>query len=217
MMERLIDTYGKKVTKILTKQYRMNETIMNWVSEKTYQGILKADDSVAKQTLADFAHVERNSITEEALILIDTTKCKMWEHQSQQSKGNHGEVEVAKAHIVNLIEAGVKQKEIAVITPYKLQESLIKLRIEDSFPHIEVKTIDNFQGREKETIIISMVRSNDKNKIGFLEDVRRLNVAVTRARRHLVLIGNLSTGEESDYIKELKEYTKKQGKILTLE
>ena len=86
------------------------------------------------------------------------------------------------------IKAGISEKDIGIISPYADQVKLISEKT-----NIEVKTVDGFQGREKEIIIISTVRSNKHGQIGFLKDLRRLNVAITRAKRKLIIIGNSNT------------------------
>jgi superfamily I DNA and/or RNA helicase len=86
------------------------------------------------------------------------------------------------------INAGVDEDDIGIISPYADQVKIIQ----DMTP-VEVKTVDGFQGREKEIIIISTVRSNENGNIGFLKDLRRLNVAITRAKRKLIIIGNIET------------------------
>ena len=135
----------------------------------------------------------------------------MEEHNLLQSKGNHGEVGLVKIHITRLTNAGVKQNEIAVLTPYKLQVELITQSLQGRFPAVEIKTIDNFQGREKETIILSLVRSNGKKQIGFLEDTRRLTVALTRARRHLAIICNSRMAQGNKHLEEFIKYIKEVG------
>ena len=86
------------------------------------------------------------------------------------------------------IKKGVKENQIGIISPYADQVKLISEKTS-----IEVKSVDGFQGREKEIIIISTVRSNDNGEIGFLNDLRRLNVATTRAKRKLIIVGNKDT------------------------
>ena len=217
MMERLIDTHGNKAVKTLTTQYRMNTVIMEWVSGKTYENQLIAHSSIATQTLADMGHVSKNETTKIPLLLIDTAKSDMLEHQTNASTGNHGEVGIVKIHVTKLINAGVKQEEVAIITPYREQEKLIRQSLEARYPKIEVTTIDNFQGREKESVLISMVRSNYNNKIGFMNDIRRLTVALTRAKRQLVIIGNSKMNSKDNYLKELMEYVQEKGTVRTAE
>ena len=107
---------------------------------------------------------------------------------------------------MNKLEAGVQTSSIAVITPYNAQVALITSQLRSKYPtpettlptesgsmHIECGSVDGFQGREKDVIILSLVRSNDKKEVGFLSDKRRLNVAMTRPRRCLCVVGDSET------------------------
>ena len=91
-----------------------------------------------------------------------------------------------------LVAAGVAPSLIGVISPYRAQVRLLRDKLAD-LPELEVDSVDGFQGREKEAIIISLVRSNHEGEIGFLSDTRRTNVAFTRARRSLIVIGDSAT------------------------
>ena len=93
--------------------------------------------------------------------------------------------------VQQLQEAGVAAGDIAVISPYAVQVRWLRERAAD--PAIEIDTVDGFQGREKEAIVISLVRSNRECEIGFLTDTRRMNVVLTRARRKLIVIGDSAT------------------------
>jgi len=95
-------------------------------------------------------------------------------------------------HVRTLLESGVTADDIAVITPYAAQVRLLRSRLAQT-PGLEIDSVDGFQGREKEAVVISLVRSNCEGQIGFLADVRRMNVALTRARRRLVVIGDSAT------------------------
>ena len=214
MMERLSETYPKTV-KRLTKQYRMNKTIMNWTSNQIYKGTLKADETIENLTLADLKHVQDNKITRMPLIMIDTDNCCP-EHTLDLSRGNHGEIELVNTHIKNLIRWGVREDEIGVITPYKLQANMIQKRLEQELPAVEVHTIDDFQGREKESITISMVRSNKGGNVGFLGDIRRLTVALTRSKKQLSIIGDSRILQSNPKLQSLVEYIKKEGRLYTL-
>jgi superfamily I DNA and/or RNA helicase len=101
--------------------------------------------------------------------------------------------------IVNkYLNKGVEKEQIGIISPYADQVKLISENTE-----VEVKSVDGFQGREKEIIIITTVRSNDKGEIGFLNDLRRLNVAITRAKRKLIIVGNKNTLNYNNTYKKL--------------
>jgi DNA polymerase alpha-associated DNA helicase A len=103
----------------------------------------------------------------------------------------------------NQVTMGVNPSQIAIITPYQAQVSLLTSLLRSTHgPELEIGTVDGMQGREKEAVIISLVRSNDKREVGFLKEERRLNVAMTRARRHLCVIGDSSTVQHgSKYLK----------------
>merc|ERR1719391_1146015 len=104
------------------------------------------------------------------------------------SKCNPGEASVVVSHIHNLVKAGVRVEDIAVVTPYNLQVELLRGNLRPQFPDLDIKSVDGFQGREKEVVILSLVRSNPSREVGFLTEKRRLNVAVTRARRQVIII-----------------------------
>ncbi len=106
---------------------------------------------------------------------------------------NVAEAEMARDVVKKLVLAGVETKKIGVISPYKAQTKLIRTLMEDIGQDIQVDTVDGFQGQEKDVIIISFVRSNDEGYLGFLNDVRRLNVALTRAKKLRIAIGNTKT------------------------
>lgn len=91
------------------------------------------------------------------------------------------------AHGQALLRAGLAPKQLGVIAPYRAQVRLLRQRLPEA---VEVDTVDAFQGREKEAILLSFTRSNTVGEVGFLKDERRLNVAITRARRHLMIVGD---------------------------
>ena len=218
LMERVIQSQekqGENVVKMLSTQYRMNENIMKWSSNTFYQNKLIADASVNKHLLCDLPGVSKDENTTVPLILIDTTGCDMNEVETSDeiSKANEGEVALVVLHIQKLVDSGVNPAEIAVITPYNLQVELIRLQIHEKYPQLEVRSVDGFQGREKEAVIISLVRSNPRREIGFLGETRRLNVAVTRARRHVALICSVETVSSDKNIKGLTDYIEKDGEV----
>lgn len=117
------------------------------------------------------------------LLLVDTAGCDMEEVEESGSRANPGEAAVVAALVERLLQGGLRASDIGVITPYSAQVTLLRGLRTDAWKEVEVSTVDGFQGREKEAIIISMVRSNAAGDVGFLADKRRINVAVTRARR----------------------------------
>jgi superfamily I DNA and/or RNA helicase len=115
--------------------------------------------------------------------------------------------------IQGLIDAGLTAKDIAVIAPYAAQVRMIRQLANDGLGEsdLEVDTVDGFQGREKEAVVISLVRSNKDGEIGFLSDERRMNVALTRAKRKLIVIGDSATLGGHEFYGSLLEYFEQQG------
>lgn len=218
LFERLAELYGDKVMSMLTVQYRMHELIMNWSSKELYDGKVKAHASVSAHMLYDLDDVKKSSTTEPTLLLIDIAGCDMEEKKDEEdSTLNEGEAEVAIAHAKRLVQSGVRASDIGIITPYAAQVVFLKMlrSNDDNLKHIEVSTVDGFQGREKEAIIISMVRSNSKKEVGFLSDQRRMNVAVTRARRQCCLVCDTETVTSDKFLKRMIEYFEEHGEYLS--
>ncbi|CAO3612831.1 unnamed protein product [Cunninghamella echinulata] len=198
LFDRLLSMYGNKIKKMLVVQYRMNEKIMQFSSKELYDNLLVADQSVATHLLQDLPNIESTENTETPVVVIDTSDTGLGhevtdDDQEEQSKANELEVTLAVHHVQELINDGLSQDQIGIITPYAAQVSRLIRDIRDKWPHVEIGTVDGFQGREKEAIIVSLVRSNDDGQVGFLQEKRRLNVAMTRAKRHLCVICDSET------------------------
>uniref|UniRef100_A0A5B7CBG4 DNA helicase n=1 Tax=Davidia involucrata TaxID=16924 RepID=A0A5B7CBG4_DAVIN len=218
LFERLADLYEDEVISMLTVQYRMHELIMNWSSKELYNSKIKAHPSVAAHMLSDLDDVKKSSSTEPTLLLIDIAGCDMEEKKDEEdSTLNEGEAEVAIAHAKRLVHSGVRASDIGIITPYAAQVVVLRMMRsnEDKLKDLEISTVDGFQGREKEAIIISMVRSNSKKEVGFLSDCRRMNVAVTRARRQCCLVCDTETVSSDGFLKRLIEYFEEHAEYLS--
>lgn len=218
LMERAIKKLGKESFRSLKIQYRMNRKIMSWSSEQFYQNTLEADKLVANHLLKDLSGVEDCALTNDSLLFVDTCGCECEEYQIGSgtiSKGNVGEAIVVERIVLALVKAGVPEKEIGVITPYALQVDFVRRTLSARSISAEVSTVDGFQGREKEVIILSLVRSNDEKSLGFVTDFRRLNVAVTRARRLLAVIVNSETVEDNKLITSLLKHVEDNGVLQT--
>jgi superfamily I DNA and/or RNA helicase len=137
--------------------------------------------------------VKSSPLTDEPMTFIDTAgaDCNEEAEVDGSSRSNPSEGRLVISKVQQLQEAGVAPADIAVISPYAAQVRWLRERTPD--PAIEIDTVDGFQGREKEAIVISLVRSNREGEIGFLADTRRMNVALTRARRKLIVIGDSAT------------------------
>jgi superfamily I DNA and/or RNA helicase len=213
LFDRLTDFHDGDFLRMLKVQYRMNENIMNWSSVALYGGELEAHESVRSHVLADLDHVEESAETTLPLLFIDTAGCDFDETTAGDggSKSNVGEAEVVGQHLEALIESGVRPDEIAIVTPYNAQVQLLRARLRSSYESLEIDTVDGFQGREKEAIILSLVRSNSLREVGFLADRRRLNVAVTRARRHVAVIADSATISNDPFLSDLITYFETHG------
>ncbi|XP_026901435.1 DNA-binding protein SMUBP-2 isoform X3 [Acinonyx jubatus] len=217
LMERLVAEQGTSVVRTLTVQYRMHRAIMQWASEALYHGRLTAHPSVAGHLLRDLPGVAATEETGIPLLLVDTAGCGLFEleEEDDQSKGNPGEVRLVSLHVQALVEAGVRASDIAVITPYNLQVDLLRQSLAHRHPELEIKSVDGFQGREKEAVVLSFVRSNRKGEVGFLAEDRRINVAVTRARRHVAVVCDSRTVNNHAFLKTLVDHFTEHGEVRT--
>ncbi|KIX96336.1 uncharacterized protein Z520_08114 [Fonsecaea multimorphosa CBS 102226] len=207
MFDRLLARYGPRIKRLLNTQYRMHEKIMRFPSDELYEGKLVAADAVKSRVLRNLAYeVKETEDTNEPLVFFDTQGGDFPEkteddsggqiHKSTllgDSKCNEMEAAVAAMHVKNLVEAGVRDEDIAVVTPYNAQLALLSSVLKEKYPNIELGSVDGFQGREKEAVVVSLVRSNAEKEVGFLGEKRRLNVAMTRPKRHLCVIGDSET------------------------
>ncbi|MDM1294234.1 AAA family ATPase [Sphingobacterium sp. N143] len=204
LFEKLVKLFPD-ASALLDIQYRMNEQIMNYPSLIMYGGLLKADDSVANWRLPQDT---------EPIMFIDTAGAGFEESEHEESIFNRGEAYFLKHHLklsFTLWQQSVSigtWPSIGIIAPYRKQVTLLKEILEQDeelhpyMDNIKVQTIDSFQGQEKDIIYISLTRSNMDQQIGFLSDVRRMNVAMTRAKKKLVVIGDSATlGTHPFYLK----------------
>jgi DNA polymerase III delta prime subunit len=194
LMERVVERYGGAVSRLLSVQYRMHADIMGFSNTEFYDGQLVADESVAGHRLCDLPGVAAEQSTERPVRFIDTAGAGFDEESEEDSGSRHnpGEADHVVRCVRRWLAAGVPAGSIGVITPYRAQVRKLRERLSD-VPTVEVDSVDGFQGRENEAIVISLVRSNPAGQIGFLADTRRTNVAFTRTRRALVVIGDSAT------------------------
>jgi predicted DNA helicase len=185
LFERLAALHGDAAKVTLAEQHRMNRVIMRYPSEALYGGLLRAHPAVAE-----------HAIDGSPLEMIDTSGRGFEEDtpEGSDSKQNAGEADLAAAEVERILDLGVAPADLAVISPYDAQvqrlRQLLAGRVEQG---LEVDTVDGFQGREKEAVVVSLVRANEAGEVGFLADVRRMNVAITRARKKLVVVGDGAT------------------------
>lgn len=194
--------------KLLAVQYRMNDVIMNFSNEQLYGGELSSADYVKYRT------VVMEGGTDQPLEFVDTAGCGFDEKLNPEtlSRYNKEEYHVLRMHLDDILARSKDRKySIGIISPYKEQVTYIQSQIKEDFDHfpeadITVNTIDAFQGQERDIIYISLVRSNDKGEIGFLSDVRRMNVAMTRAKLKLVVIGDSATIAKNKFYQAFLDY-----------
>lgn len=217
MLDRL--TKYENVSTLLTRQYRMHQRIMEFSNAYFYNNKLEADPLVKDAVLSRNEDIEILNIPIE---LIDTAGCSFdeWQNPESLSLSNKGEADLLFKHLELLLQqyhySGEQQKiDIGIISPYKEQIELLKEKISgfdySNYPvsELSVKTIDGFQGEECDVIYISLVRSNPNSEIGFLSDIRRMNVALTRAKKKLVVIMDTATVGNHPFYKAFVEYCEK--------
>lgn len=208
----------------LKRQYRMNNVIMNWASKEMYESGLEADSSVDGHLLSDLIGVKDSENTRVPFVLYDTTGFEssyreiggddgVYSKCISESKSNLGEAKLLTRYCRSLLKDGVLPEMIGIITPYSSQVKLIINELGNDANGIEIGTVDGFQGREKEAILISFVRCNDEYNIGFMEEIRRTNVAITRSRRHCCIIANCVTFERNPFYCRLFDYIGEEGEL----
>ncbi len=216
LFERLMALYGRQIARRLTVQYRMHEAIMGFSSTEFYEGELEADQSVRQHLLTELPDVKDTLLTCSAIEFIDTAGGGFDEdvEPDGESRLNRQEADLARRKVQELLDCGVRPADIAVIAPYAAQVRLLRELL--AVPGLEIDSVDGFQGREKEAVVLSLVRSNSKGEIGFLSDMRRMNVALTRPRRKLLVIGDSATLAGEPFYQRMIEYFEGLGGYRTV-
>lgn len=211
-----------EVVSLLTTQYRMHEDIMGFSSHWFYEDRLKSAPEVKYRGILEY---------DTPVIWYDTSACDFEEDQlsESQSRINKKEAELLINKLQLYIEKIGKERilderiDFGLISPYKSQVYYIRSLIKrNAFfkpfrKLITVHTVDGFQGQERDVIMISLVRANENGKIGFLQDLRRMNVAITRARMKLMILGDASTLKQHPFYQSLYEYIRHKGEICEIE
>ena len=217
LMESVVDKCRSAV-ELLTVQYRMNEAIMRFSSDWFYGGRLQAAEEVKCRGILDF---------DSPVEWLDTSEMNFSEKYVSATGGrvnpDEGEfiLDSLEAYIKRIGEKCVEDENLdfAVISPYKAQVSWLRRNAKKRNVlrrlkgKIAINTIDGFQGQERDVVFISLVRSNDDGKIGFLSDLRRMNVAMTRARMKLVIIGSAATLTRHPFYEKLFLSQKKENGV----
>lgn len=225
LMQKIVGMHPRCVT-LLTTQYRMNEEIMTFPSRWFYHGRLMAAPEAAHRQVSPL---------DTSLTWLDTS-----ENSENSESSEYSEKRIRTGSITNAQEARLvihtlrdyidmispqkiesERIDFGIITPYRGQARLIRrlLKMQHYFKklrrHITVGTVDGFQGQERDVIVISLVRDNAEGNIGFLRDLRRMNVAMTRARMKLIIIGNAQTLSRHRFYRELAEHIRRHGEFIT--
>jgi superfamily I DNA and/or RNA helicase len=204
LLEKLVEKHPEAVV-LLDTQYRMNEQIMAHSSKTFYGNSLKAHNSVAlHRILPDLTPLQ----------FIDTAGCGFDEKLEGTSSTNPEEAAFLVKRVEDLMEnwQNNPSPSIAIISPYKQQIQILNEYVKASsilkpyLTNISVNTIDSFQGQERDAVFISMTRSNTDGEIGFVADTRRMNVAMTRARKLLVVVGDSATIGNFNYYSDFIQY-----------
>ena len=210
LMERIVRQKPDVVT-LLKTQYRMNEQIMRFSSDWFYGGMVEAAPQIRFRGILDF---------DNPMTWIDTADVEGKEEFVGESFGriNRAEAQLTLDTLQEYFTKIGKQRilderiDVGVISPYRAQVQLLRrlIKKKEFFkPYrglISVNTVDGFQGQERDIIVISLVRANADGQIGFLSDLRRMNVAITRARMKLIILGDVQTMTRHPFYKKLYEY-----------
>ena len=215
LLEKCLERHGRNA--LLRVQYRMNERIMGFSNQYFYDGQLRAGPGIAERTLPGVS-------LQESVAFIDTAGTGFEEklHPQFKSRYNDGELDLLVEHLLLLkgsIPPEVPLPSVAIITPYREQAVRAEDRIDEvsslADMEVTVNTVDGFQGREREVVYLSLVRSNTRSEIGFLSDYRRMNVALTRAKVQLVVIGDSATIGNDPFFAGFLAYVEQQGTYQT--
>ncbi|MEO0249450.1 MAG: AAA domain-containing protein, partial [candidate division WOR-3 bacterium] len=215
LFERMIGLHPS-ASALLDTQYRMRPEIMEFPARVFYDGRLVAAPGLEKMRLSDLLAfpADNHILDDRPLVFLDTGgRFREKTRRGSPSKENPGEAELVRKLVKELLGLGLDHLQVGVIAPYDDQVKLLREILPGG---VEARTVDGFQGREKEVIILSLVRSNPVGRIGFLNDRRRLNVAITRAKRKLIVIGDARTLSSDRVYRDFVEWAGERGLLLGL-
>jgi len=220
LMQKVVSLWPQCV-QLLTLQYRMNNDIMSFPSRWFYGGRLTAAPEVADRMVSPL---------DTPLVWLDTSKLDYNEHETKtKSLSNSQEARLVIHSLRDYIDMISPQRieneriDFGIITPYRGQARLIRrlLKMQHYFKrlrrHISIGTVDGFQGQERDVIVISLVRDNGDGNIGFLRDLRRMNVAITRARMKLIIVGNAETLSRHRFYRALANHFRQHGDMIQVQ
>lgn len=210
LMERIVKQKPSVVT-LLTTQYRMNDLIMRFSSEWFYGGRVRSADEVRGRSVLDF---------DTPILWIDTADMDCREQYVGERYGRVNPTEArltVAALLLYINKVGARRfldegLDVGIISPYRAQVQHLRHLLAHEpqlkqFRHrVTINTVDGFQGQERDIVLISLVRANDRGEIGFLRDLRRMNVAITRARMKLIILGDTATLCRHPFYRRLYDY-----------
>ena len=220
LLQKIIQRKPETVS-MLETQYRMHEDIMYFPSKWFYKGRLQASPEVRHRNILEY---------DTPIEWFDTALCEFSEDCVNETYGriNKPEAELLVKQLQEYIEEiGIERVlderiDFGLISPYRVQVQYIRQIIKRNRFFIPLRklitihTVDGFQGQERDVILISLVRANSEGNIGFLNDLRRMNVAITRARMKLIILGDATTLTSHPFYKALYEYIREKGKIIEI-
>ena len=222
LMERIVENQPDAVT-LLKVQYRMNDSIMKFSSDWFYHGEVESDGSVKHRSVLDYEHpiewIDGNEMLQQVNQELKEEEKLDIDFAEQFIGENHGRINKAEAELVlstlnnyinkiGLERFLAERLDVGIISPYKVQTQYLRQQIRKRAEFRPFR-VDGFQGQERDIIMISLVRSNDNGQIGFLSDLRRMNVAMTRARMKLIIFGDKSTLQHHAFYRKLIQYVEK--------
>lgn len=207
LMERIVENVPSAVT-LLRVQYRMHEQIMRFSSDWFYEGKVESAPMVKYRSILDW---------DTPMVWVESPSPEAFVG-TNHGRINKEEAELTVSVLEQYIEKIGRQRyvderfDVGIITPYRLQAQYLRSLLKKNETlrpirkTISVNTVDGFQGQERDIVLISLVRSNEHGQIGFLNDLRRMNVAMTRARMKLIIIGDSETLSHHPFYRKLKAY-----------
>jgi predicted DNA helicase len=200
---------------MLTVQHRMHQDLMAFPNMRHYGGQLTAHSTVATRSLANaLGHPVTDAELQAPFTFIDTAGTGFSEEQPEGSlsQRNPGEARLCAALVRQVMAQGVPASDVGLVVPYRAQVSLLtEMMAAEIKAGLEVDSVDSFQGREKEVVVLGLTRSNENGEMGFVNDARRLNVALTRARTLLRVVGDAATVGVSGEGRALLDHAARTG------
>ncbi len=214
LFERWI-TLFPRASELLNIQYRMHPAIMEFPNLRFYEGKLKAAPGLENLRLSQLLDhpLDHPVLDDRPVVFVHVPGAPEQQRRGSTSRENPGQALWIQTWVDLLLKHGARAEHIGVIAPYEDQVKLLRGLLPED---IEVKTVDGFQGREKEIIFLSLVRSNPQGEIGFLRDQRRLNVALTRARRKLVILGDRDTLSQDPLYHDLLAFLEQRRAVVAV-